>query len=150
VQRNSVTSLKTAEVSQQRGDLVHAHEEFLVGHVLYSFLLRLGNEVDRGLVLVFSKMAIDAVVTSVDSAADEPSPERRIARVERNVPGPIPVKEIGVFLEAVREVVETEPFKDLVVGQVGLNNELLWRVNVGLFLPVDGDLGLRRFWGSLL
>jgi len=74
VQRNSVAFLQTAEVSQQRGDLIHAHRKFLVGDVLDSFLLRLGNEVDRGLVLVFSEMAIDAVVTGVDSAADEPDP----------------------------------------------------------------------------
>ncbi len=150
VQRNSVAFLQTAEVSQQRGDLIHAHGKFLVGDVLDSFLLRLGNEVDRGLVLVFSEMAIDAVVTGVDSAADEPSPERRIARVERDVPGLVPVEKIGVLLEAVREVVETESFKDRLVGQVGLNNEFLWRVNVGLFLPVDRDLCLRRFCGSLL
>src|SRR5260370_9235818 len=95
-------------------------------------------------------MAIDAVVTGVDSAADEPSPERRIARVERDVPGLVPVEKIGVLLEAVREVVETESFKDRLVGQVGLNNEFLWRVNVGLFLPLDPALLLIRFCGSLL
>src|SRR6266849_2351629 len=142
--------LQTAEVSQQRRDLVYAHEEFLVGDVLGGFLLRLGNEVDRRLVPVPGEMAIDAVVTGVDSAADEPSPERRIARVERHVPGLVPVEKIGVLLEAVREVIETESFKDRLVGQVGLNNEFLWRVNVGLFLPVDRDLCLRRFCGSLL
>src|SRR5229473_6635813 len=85
VQRHSVAFLQTAEVSQQRGDLVHAYEEFLVSDVLGTLLLRFGNEVDRRLVLVLGEMAIDAVVTGVDSAADEPSPERRIARVERNV-----------------------------------------------------------------
>ena len=116
VQRHSVAFLQTAEVSQQRGDLVHAHEEFLVSDVLGSLLLRFRNEVDRRLVLVLGEMAIDAIITCVDPAADEPSPERWIARVEHNVPDPIPVEKIGVLLEAVREVVETESFKDRFVG----------------------------------
>jgi hypothetical protein len=104
----------------------------LVGDVLDGFVLRLGDEVDRGLVLVLGEMAIDAVVTGVDSATDEPPPERRIARVERDVPGLVPVEKIGVLFEAVREVVETESFEDGFVSQVGLNNEFLWRVDVSL------------------
>src|SRR5262249_600337 len=129
---------------------VYAHVELLVGDVLDGFVLWLGNEVDRRLVLVLAEMAIDTVITGVDSASDEPFPERRIARVERDVPGPVPVEKIGVLFETVREVAETESFKDRLVGQVGLNNEFLWRVNVVLFLPVDRDLSLRRFCGSIL
>jgi hypothetical protein len=110
--------------------------------VLDGFVLRLGDEVDRRLVLVLGEMAIDAIVTGVDPAADEPSPERWVARVERDVPGPVPVEKIGILLEAVREVVETESFKDAFLGQVGPGNEFLRRVNVVLFLPMDRDLGL--------
>ena len=46
--------------------------------------------------------------------------------------------------------VETESLKDRFVGQVGLNNEFRWRFNVVLFLPVDRDLGLGNFCGSIL
>src|SRR6266498_104997 len=91
------------------------------------------------LVLVLGEMTIDAVITGVDPAADEPSPERRIARVQHDVPGPVPVEKIGVLLEAVREVFQTESFKDCFVGQVGLSDEFLRRVNVVLFLPADRD-----------
>src|SRR5271157_340276 len=100
---------------------------------------------DRRLVLVLGEMTIDTVIADVDSAADEPSPERRIACVERDVPRLVPVEKIGVLLETVREVVETESFKDGFVGEVGLGNKFLWRVDIGLFLPVDGDLGLGHF-----
>ena len=67
-------------------------------------------------------MAIDAVVTGVDPAADEPSPERRIARIKGVVPGQVPVKKIGVLLEAVRDVIETESIKDRFVCQVRLRD----------------------------
>jgi len=72
--------------------------------------------VDRRFVLVLGEMAIDAIITGIDPAADKPSPERRIARVEREVPDPGPVEKIGVLLEAVRKVVETETLKDRFVG----------------------------------
>ena len=114
------------------------------------FLLRLGNEVDRGLVLVLGKMSINAVVTGVYSAADEPSPERRIARVERDVPPLVPVEKISVFLEAVRKAIKIKSFKDCLVGQVGLSNELLWRVDFILFLPVNCNLCLRCSPGCML
>jgi hypothetical protein len=146
--RHAVALVETAEVSQQSGDLVHAHVELLVGHVLDGFVLRLGNEVNRRLVLVLGEMTIDAVITGVNPAADEPFPERRIARVERDVPGPVPVEKIGILLEAIRKVIEAESFKDHFVGHVGLGNECLRRFDVVLFLPVDRDLGLGHFCGS--
>jgi hypothetical protein len=87
-------------------------------------------------------MAIDAVVTSVEPTAAEPSPERRIARIERHVPGLVPVEKISILLEAVRKLLEAESFEDRVVGQVGLSDEFLRRVDVSLFLPMDRNLGL--------
>ena len=57
---------------------------------------------------------------------------------------------IGVFLEAVGEVVETESVEDPLVGQVGLSNKFLWRVDVGPFQPVNGDLDRGHFCGSIL
>jgi hypothetical protein len=78
---------------------------------------------NRRLVFVFGEMAIDAVIAGVDPAADKPSPEGRIARIKRDVPRPVPVKKIGVLLEAIREIVETESFEDRFVGQVGLRDK---------------------------
>jgi hypothetical protein len=150
VQRHSVALLQTAKVAQQGGDLVYAHEEVLVGDVLDGFVLRLRDEVDRSLVLVLGEMAIDAIITGVDSAADEPSPERRIARVKRDVPSLVPVEKIGVLFEVVRKVVETESVEDPLVDQVGLGNEFLGRVDLSFLLPVNRDFGLGHFCGSML
>ena len=113
-------------------------------------MLRLGDEVKCSLVLVLGQMAIDAIVTGVDPAADEPPPERRIARVQRDVPSLVPFEKIGVLLEVVGEVVETEAVEDFPVGQVGLSNEFLGRLDVGLLLPVNRNFGLGHFSGFLL
>ena len=145
MQRHAVALLEATEVLQHRGHLVHPHVEFLVGDVLNGFVLRLGHEVDSRLVLVPGEMTIDAVVTDIYSAADKPFPERRFAGVERDVPGLIPVEQIGVFFETVWKIFETEPVKHFRVGQVGLRDEFFRRVDVGLFLPVDRDLGLGHF-----
>jgi hypothetical protein len=116
--------------------------ELLIGDVLDGFMLRLGDEVDCRLVLMFGEMAIDAVITDIDSAANKPSPEWRIAGVERDVPGLVPVEKVGVLLEAVWELAEGESFEDRLVGEVGLSHEAFPRVEVGFFSPVDCDLRL--------
>ena len=113
-------------------------------------MLGFGDEVNRRLVLVLGEMAIDTVITGIDSTADKPFPERRMAGVERNIPGLVPVEEIGVLLEAVWELVEAESVEDSRVFQVGLSDKCLRRADVGLFLPVDGNLGLRHFRSSIL
>src|SRR5260221_8740087 len=142
VERHSLALLQTAELSQQRGHLVYANVEFLVGHMLDRFVLRLGDEVDRRLVLVLGEMAIDAVVTSVEPTDAEPSPDRLNTRIERSYPRLVPVTKISILLEAVRKLLEAESFEDRVVGQVGLSDEFLRRVDVSLFLPMDRNLGL--------
>jgi hypothetical protein len=76
--------------------------------VLDRFVLKFRNEVDRRLVLVSRQMAIDAVVTGIELTANEPSPEGRMPRVERNIPILVPVEEICVFLKALWKVVEAE------------------------------------------
>src|SRR5262245_65872391 len=95
--------------------------------MLDGFVFRLGHKVDRRLVLVLGEMAIYAVGAGGDPAANEPSPERRIARVERDVPGFAPIEKVGVLLKAVRKSVESEPLEHRLIGQVGLSNELLLR-----------------------
>jgi len=49
-------------------------------------------------------MPVDAVDARVQLAADPPLPERRVRRVEDRVPLPVPGEELGVLLEALREV----------------------------------------------
>src|SRR6516225_5407890 len=95
-------------------------------------------------------MAIDAVVTGIQSTADKPFPEGRVAGVQRDVPILVPVEKIRVFLKALRKVVEAESVEDSRVLQVSLSGECLWRANVVLFLPVDRNLSLRHFRSSIL
>ena len=76
-----------------------------------------------GLVLVFWKVPVDAIVAGVDFAADEPLPAGRVAGIERGVPILIPIQEIGVFLEALRKVVEAEPVINPRIGHVRLGDE---------------------------
>jgi len=63
-------------------------------------------------------MAINAVVTGIESTADKPFPEGRMASVQRDVPILVPVEEICVLLKALRKVVEAESVEDSRVLQV--------------------------------
>ena len=124
--------------------------ERLVGDMLDRLVLWLRDEVNRRLILVLGEVAIDAVVAGIDATADKPSPEWRGARVERDVPRLVPVEKVGVLLEVFGKLVEAESLEDGLVFQVGLSNEFLWRMEVSLFLPMDGDLCLRYICGSIL
>jgi len=55
MQGDAVTLLQTAEIAQQRGELVHPHPQLLVGNVLDKFGFRLGDEVDGGLLRCLAK-----------------------------------------------------------------------------------------------
>src|SRR6516225_1404518 len=95
-------------------------------------------------------MAINAVVTGIEPTADEPSPEGRMTGVKRYIPALVPVEESRVLLKAFRKLVEAEAVEDTRVLQVGLSDEWFWGTNIVLFLPVDRNLGLRHFCGSIL
>jgi hypothetical protein len=56
-------------------------------------------------------------------AAREPFPARCIAGIQDGVPVFIPVEEIGVFFEAIRKVVQAEPFINVGIGHIGLSNK---------------------------
>src|SRR5439155_21089099 len=93
-----------------------------------------------GLVVTGRQVAIDAVVTSVEPTTDEPLPKRGVARVQRRVPIVVPREQIRIFLEALRKVLLTEPFKNTRIACIGLPNKL-WRGLIVLLLPpVNGDL----------
>src|SRR5215469_176756 len=82
-------------------------------------------------------MAIDAIVAGVDFSADIPFPERGIASIKSLIPTLIPIQKIGIFVETLGKVVETEPLVNFLVSQIGLGYEFLRRIIVFLFLPMD-------------
>ena len=112
VQRHPVAGLQPGEVAQQRGELVHLPEQLRVADVHGLVGLELGHEDDRGLVRIGRSVPVDAIVRGVQPAADKPLAERRGAGVQRRVPGLVPGQQIGVFLEAVGELVLGEPLQD--------------------------------------
>src|SRR5205823_4262286 len=97
---------------------------------------------ERRLVAIGGQVAVDAVVTGVQPAADEPLPERRIARIQRRLPVRVPGQQVGVLLEALGEVLLGETLQDRGVARVRLADELRRRWVEVLLPPVDGDLRL--------
>jgi hypothetical protein len=85
---------------------------------------------------------VDAVDARVQLAADPPFEVRRVGRVEDSVPLLVPVQELGVLDEAVREVLLGEPLPDRRVVRIRLLGDPRRRVVVLLLPPVDGDLRL--------
>jgi hypothetical protein len=83
-------------------------------------------------------MTVDAVIGNVDLAADKPTPERRVAGIEYRLPVFVPGQQIGVFLEAVRKILQAEAFVHIRVGHVRLGDETYRRGVITLFLPMDG------------
>ena len=148
VQGHSVARLQSAEIAQQGCKLVDAHEKVLIGDVLDRLVLRLGHKMDRRLVLVLRKLAIHAVVARVDLATDEPTPERRMARIECRLPVLVPIKEVRELLEALGELLEGKAREDARVRQIGLRDELVRRQEVVFLRPMHrnlrlGDIGRR-------
>src|SRR5208337_4684179 len=113
VDGDPVPRLEAREVTQQRGKLVDADEQFLVGHSDGWLLLGLGHEDQGRLVAVLGQVPIDAVVAGVDLAPDEPLPARGVARVQGRVPVLVPFEQVGVLFEAVQEVVQAEALVNL-------------------------------------
>src|SRR6266480_210417 len=91
-------------------------------------------------------MTVDAIIAGVETAPDEPFPEGGIARIQRRVPIVVPVEEVGIFFEALREALLTEPFINLRIARIRLSNKLRRRGIVLLLLPVNGDLILRDLY----
>ena len=91
---------------------------------------------------MLGKMAVHAVVASVELSADEPFPEGRIAGVKRLAPGLVPIEQGSVMVEAFGKTLFVEFFDQGGVLEIGLCDEFLRRTEILLFLPVDGDLRL--------
>src|SRR5918996_224026 len=137
-----VAGLYAAEVSKECSKLVYLFVEFLVRNRLGVFVLRLGHPDKRCLVTTGRQVAVDTVVGGVQTTADKPFPKRWVISVQRRVPVRVPSEQVGVFLEALGEVLFAESVKDVWVGSVCLGDELRRRVVVVLFSPVNGDLRL--------
>jgi hypothetical protein len=84
-----------------------------------------------------------AVHARVQPPADPPAEERRLAVVEDRVPATVPREQLGVLLEALREVLLGKALEDRLVVGVGLLLEVGGRRDVLLFAPMHGDLGFR-------
>ena len=147
IEGDPVAGLHPAGVSEQTCELVHAPVELLVGDGLGVLIFGLGHPDDRRLVARLRQVAVDAVVAGVETAADEPLPEGRIARVEHRLPPRVPRQEVGVLLEAIGEPLFAEPLEDLRIRGIRLRDEGRGGVVVALFAPVDGNLGLRDLLG---
>ena len=142
VEGHAVADLDPGDALQERGELVDPPVELLVGDRLGLFRLRLGHPDERRLVAARGQVAVDAVVTGVQPASDEPLPERRRAGVERRVPVGVPAQQVRVLLEALGEPLLAEPLEDGRVGRVGLRDERRGLVGVVLLAPVHRDLRL--------
>src|SRR5579875_894891 len=142
VQRDPVAGLDAGEVPEQGGQLVHPAVQLPVGDALGRVGLRLRHPDERGLVGPGGQVAVHAVVAGVEPAAHEPVPKRRVRGVKRGVPVGVPIEQVGVLAEALREVLFAEAFPDCGVGGVGLADEPWRGVEVILLPPVDRYLGL--------
>jgi hypothetical protein len=135
-----VAGLDAAEIAQQRRELVDPVVEVPVGDGDGLHRLGLGHPDDRRLVGAGRQVPVDAVVGGVQPAPDEPLPEWRVAGVQDRFPRGVPAEQVGVLLEAVREVLLAEPVKDRGISGVGLRYEALRRVVILLLAPVHCDL----------
>src|SRR5882672_2404634 len=141
----AVAGLEAGEIAEHGGNFVDALVEFLVGDDGGGFGFGLGDENQRGFVLMFDEMAIDAVVAGVEFAADKPFPEGWIAGVEGLAPGLVPMEEVGVVVKTFREIFFAEFLDEGGVGEIGLSNEFLGRTKIFLFFPMDGNLRFGEF-----
>src|SRR6266478_3673701 len=146
VDGDAIAGFESGKIAKHRGDFVYALVEFLVGDDRGGFSLGLGDEDQRSFVLVFSEMAVNAVVAGVEFAAGEPFPEGRVARVEGLAPGLVPMEEGSVMVETLGKMLFVEFFDESGIGEIGLSDEFFGRSKVFLFFPVNGNL---RF-GELL
>jgi len=146
VNGDAVAGFEAAEIAEHGRGFVYANVKLAIGEDLRGFVFGFGDEDEGGFVFVLGEMAVNAVVGGVEFAADEPFPERRVGGVEGFRPLFVPVEKIGVVVEALWEVFFGEFFDKGGVGEIGLGFEFLRRMEIFLFLPVDGDLCFGGFF----
>ena len=97
--------------------------ELLVSYGLCAFGLRLGDPDKRRLVGLGREVAVDAVVTGVEPAPDEPLPKRRVGGVESGMPVRVPVEQVGVLPEALGKALFAEALVNGGLRRVRLADE---------------------------
>src|SRR5579883_481401 len=140
VEGDTVASLDAAKITEQRSELIDSDVEFLIGNGLSRFVFRFRYPDQCRLVVTGFQMAIDAVVTSVESPTDKPLPKRWVARVQRCVPVLIPGEQVCVFPEAFRKALLFEAFKDTRIVCICLSNKLWTGMKILLLPPVNCNL----------
>ena len=110
---DAISRLQPAEIAQQRRKFIHAHIEFAIGHRYRRIAFRLRNKNQCRFVFILGKMAIHAVVRSIELPAHEPLPEWRIIGIERRMPILVPTQQVGVFPEAFRKFILAESVEDV-------------------------------------
>ena len=147
VNGDAVAGFEAAKITEHGGGFVYANVEFTIGEHLCGFVLGLGYEDKCGFVFVLSQMAVNAVVRGVEFASDEPFPEWRVRGIESLAPLFIPVKQVGVVVEAARKILFGEFLYKGRIGEIRLRLKFLCWMKVVLFFPMDGDLGFSRLVG---
>ena len=143
--RDPVAPFQAGRVAQQCGKLIDPDIEFLVGDMVNSFLFQLGNEMDRGLVLILGQVPVNAVVAGVDFAAFKPFKARCVTRIEYFIPIFIPSQQFGEFSVIVGEILQFETFENSWIGEVGLTDETCRWMIIVFFLPMNRNFSFRSF-----
>ena len=107
--------------------------------MLYSFILTLGDEMDRRLVLVLRQMSVNTVVTSIELATDKPIPEGWITGVQGLFPILVPIQQVCVLLKTFGKILQAEPIVNSLIRHVCLGNKFRRRIIISFLLPVHGN-----------
>src|ERR1700730_6953271 len=148
VNGDAITGLEPSKIAKHGRDFVHAAIEFLIGDNRSGFTLWLRDKNQGCFVFVLGEMAIDAVVTGVEFAADKPFPKWRIAGVQSGVPILVPMQQFGILAKAFRKVFLAETFDHRGVVQIGLPDKFRRGIKTLFFFPVNGDLRFVLSWRS--
>jgi hypothetical protein len=144
VEGDAVAGLHACEGPEQHRELVHPPMELLIRDGLRTCRFRLGHPDERGFIAARCQVPVDAVEAGIQTAADEPLPERRIARVERGMPVGVPREQVSILLKALREALFAKPLANGRVGRIRLRDEGNRGVVVLLLAPMNRDLRFRN------
>src|SRR5216683_41142 len=122
VDGDAIAGFQSGKIAQHGRNFVYALVKLLVGDDDGRFVLRLGDEDQSGLVLIFGEMAVDAVVTGVEFSSDKPFPEGRMAGVERLAPGLVPMEEGSVVVVALRKIFFAEFLNESGIDKIRLGD----------------------------
>ena len=109
------------------------------------FLFEFGHKMDGRLVFIFGKMTIHTIIACIDLTTGKPFPAGRIAGVQGGMPVFIPIKNIRVFLETIRKIVQTETVENRRIRHVGLGDKLRGWMEIFFLPPVNCNFRFGSF-----